>query len=86
MKGLRVSCQCLGILKSLTYEGCYEFGKKGKLSLRFIGPYLILQKVGQVAYELELPSGLGFVHPVCHVSMLLKRREDPSRVVPVEDV
>ena len=67
-------------------KGVMRFGKKGKLSPRFIGPYRILHKVGQVAYELELPSGLEFVHPVFHVSMLQKCIEDPSQVVPVEDV
>ncbi|WMV33046.1 hypothetical protein MTR67_026431 [Solanum verrucosum] len=46
----------------------------------------ILRRVGRVAYELELPSGLKSVHPVFHVLMLRKCVGDPSRVVPVEDV
>ncbi|KAK4726723.1 hypothetical protein R3W88_031640 [Solanum pinnatisectum] len=66
-------------------KGVMRFGKKGKLSPRFIGPYRILRRVGQVAYELELPSGLESVHPVFHVLMLWKCVGDPSRVVPVED-
>ncbi|KAK4724004.1 hypothetical protein R3W88_026783 [Solanum pinnatisectum] len=67
-------------------KGVMRFGKKGKLSPRFIGPYRILRRVGLVAYELELPSGLEFVHPVFHVSMLRKCIRDPSQVVPIEDV
>ncbi|KAK4731584.1 hypothetical protein R3W88_024572 [Solanum pinnatisectum] len=67
-------------------KGVMRFGKQGKLSPRFIGPYRIIQRVGQVAYELELPSGLESVHPVFHVSMLRKYVGDPSRVVPIENV
>ncbi|WMV45792.1 hypothetical protein MTR67_039177 [Solanum verrucosum] len=63
-----------------------QFGKKGKLSPRFIGPYRMLRRVGLVAYELELPLGLKSVHPVFHVSMLWKCVKDPSWVVPVDDV
>ena len=73
-------------LKVSPMKGVMRFGKKGKLSPRFIGPYRILRRVGRVAYELELPSGLKSVHPVFHVSMLRKCVGDPSRVVPVEDV
>ncbi|KAK4736684.1 hypothetical protein R3W88_000381 [Solanum pinnatisectum] len=67
-------------------KGVMRFGKKGKLSPRFIGPYRILRRVGRVTYELELPSGLEYVHLVFYVSMLRKCVGDPSRVVPVEDV
>ena len=63
-----------------------RFGKKGKLSPRYIGPYKIIRTVGTVAYELELPSELESVHPVFHVSMLRKCIGDPSRVVPVDDI
>ncbi|XP_060193306.1 uncharacterized protein LOC132622672 [Lycium barbarum] len=63
-----------------------RFGKKGKLSPRYIGPYLIIRKIGKVAYELDLPADLGAVHPVFHVSMLRKCIGDPSRVFPVEDI
>jgi len=67
-------------------KGIMRFGKKGKLSPRYIEPYKILRRIGQVAYELELPSELEFVHPVFHVSMLRKCIGDPSRVVPIKDV
>jgi len=61
-------------------KGVMRFGKKGKLSPRYIGPYQIVRKIGKVAYELELPADLGGVHPVFHVSMLRKCIGDPSRV------
>ncbi|XP_059281310.1 disease resistance protein Roq1-like [Lycium ferocissimum] len=50
-------------------KGVMRFGKKEKLSSRYIGPYKILRRIGQVAYELELPQELAVVHPVFHVSM-----------------
>ncbi|XP_070036594.1 uncharacterized protein [Nicotiana tomentosiformis] len=63
-----------------------RFGKKGKLSPRYIGPYKSIRRVGQVAYELDLSSILKSVHPVFHVSMLRKCIGDPSKVIPVDDV
>ena len=53
-------------------KGLMRFGKKGKLSPRYIGPYQIICKIGRVAYELDLPSDLEAKHPVFHVSMLRK--------------
>ncbi|CAN4105365.1 unnamed protein product [Withania somnifera] len=63
-----------------------RFGKKGKLSPRYIGPYKIIKRYGQVAYELELPQELSTVHPVFHVSMLRRCISDPSSITPIEDV
>ncbi|XP_070017203.1 uncharacterized protein [Nicotiana sylvestris] len=71
-------------LKISPMKDAMLFKKKGKLSLRYIRQYKILQRVGQVAYELELPSELEF--PVFHVSMLRKCIRDPSRVVLIKDV
>ena len=45
-------------------KGVVRFGKKGKLSPRYVGPYKILKRVGKVAYELEFPAELAVVHPV----------------------
>ena len=59
-------------LKVSTMNGVMRFGKKVKLSSRYIRPYKIIRTMGKVAYELELPSELGSVHPVFHVSMLCK--------------
>ncbi|XP_055826385.1 uncharacterized protein LOC129894762 [Solanum dulcamara] len=63
-----------------------RFGRKGKLSPRYIGPYQIVHRVGQVAYELELLANLEAVHPVFHVSILRKCIGDPYRVFPIDDV
>ena len=48
-------------------EEVMRFGKKGKLSPRYIGPYEVLQQVGNVAYELKLPNDLASIHPMFHV-------------------
>ena len=73
-------------LKVSPMKGVMRFGKKGKLSPRYIGPYQVIRRVGKVAYELDLPANLGAVHPVFHVSMLRKCIGDPSRVFPADDV
>ena len=58
-----------------------RFGKKGKLSSRFIGPYEVIEKVGPVAYRLALPPDLKKIHNVFHVSMLRRYRSYPLHVV-----
>lgn len=58
------------LLKFSTMKGIMRFGKKGKLSLRFIGPFEVLRRVGEVAYEVDFPSSLSGFHPIFHVSML----------------
>ncbi|WMV19392.1 hypothetical protein MTR67_012777 [Solanum verrucosum] len=62
------------------------FGKKGKLSPRYIGPYRIYKRIGNVAYELELPPELAAIHPVFHISMLKKCMGDTSLTISTEDI
>ena len=63
-----------------------RFGKKGKLSPRFFGPYEVIEKVGLVAYKLALPPELEKIHIMFHVSMLRRYRSDPSHVVSTETI
>ena len=62
-------------------RGVVKFGKHGKLSPRFIGPFEILERVGTVEYRLALPPIMIGVHEVFHVSMLRKYTLDPAQVV-----
>ena len=62
-------------------RGVVRFGKRGKLALRYIGPFEILEGVGTVAYRLALPLSLSGIHEVFHISMLRKYTPDPAHVV-----
>ena len=58
-----------------------KFGKRGKLSPRFIGPFEILERIGTVEKRLALPPSMSGVHEVFHISMLWKYTPDPAHVV-----
>ena len=73
-------------LKVSPYSGVKRFGKKGKLSPRFVEPFEILERIGMVAYRIALPSELSSIHDVFHVSMLRKYIPDPSHVVEYESL
>ena len=60
------------LMKVSPMKGVMRLCKRGKLSLRYIGPFEVLKHVGEVAYELALPPGLSRVHSVFHTSMLKK--------------
>ena len=68
-------------LKVMPKRGVVRFGKRGKLSLRFIGPFKILDWVGTVAYWLALPPSMSGVHEIFHVSMLRRYTPDLAHVV-----
>ena len=68
-------------LKVIPKRGVVRFGKRGKLSPRFIGPFEILERIGTVAYWLALSLSMTGVHEVFHVSMLRKYTPDPAHVV-----
>ena len=61
-------------------RGVVRFGKRGKLSPRFIGPFEILERIGVVAYRFALPPSMSGVHQVFHVSMLRKYTPDLAHV------
>ena len=62
-------------------RGVVRFGKCGKLSPRFIGPFEILERVGTVMYRLALPLSMSGVHEIFHVSMLRRYTPNPANVV-----
>ncbi|XP_073121848.1 uncharacterized protein [Henckelia pumila] len=68
-------------LKISPFRGTVQFEKKGKLSPRFIRPYEILDKVGDLAYRLALPPALSGIHDVFHVSILRKYELDASHII-----
>ena len=68
-------------LKVTPMKGVIWFGKKGKLSPGFIGPFDILERVGKVAFKLALPPSLASVRNVIHVSMLRKYIQNSSHVL-----
>nr|XP_009618048.1 uncharacterized protein LOC104110291 [Nicotiana tomentosiformis] len=71
-------------LKVSPMKGIMRFGRKGKLSPSYIGPYSILERIGLVAYRLGLPPELSSLHPVFHVSMK-KYFHYPSHVIDRHD-
>ncbi|XP_059302327.1 uncharacterized protein LOC132054301 [Lycium ferocissimum] len=73
-------------LKVLPMKGVMRFGKKGKLSPCFIGPYEIVRKIGTVAYELKLASDMAMVYPIFHILMLRLYKPDPSHVLNPEEI
>ena len=73
-------------LRISPWKGVLRFGKRGKLSPRYIGPYRIVERIGEVAYRLELPSDLNRIHDVFQVSMLHKYIPDPSHVLTEQPV
>ena len=62
-------------------RGMVRFGKRGKLSPKFIGPFEILERVGTIAYRLALPPSMSCVHEVFHISMLRRYTPNPAHVV-----
>ena len=73
-------------LKVSLWRKILRFGRKSKLSPRFIGPYDILERIGSVAYRLALPPELAKLHDVFHVSMLRRYHSDESHILPVQEI
>ncbi|EOY16887.1 Retrotransposon protein, Ty3-gypsy subclass, putative [Theobroma cacao] len=81
--GPRLNCITTIILKQMVspLKQSKRFRKKGKLSLRYIGPFEILERIGLTAYRLALPMELACVNPTFHVSMLRKHVKDSTHVI-----
>ena len=69
------------LLKVSPWKGITRFGKKSKLCPRYVGPFEILKKIGNIAYELALPPHMQHIHNVFHVSMLKKYNPDANHVI-----
>ncbi|KAI3773906.1 hypothetical protein L1987_48445 [Smallanthus sonchifolius] len=74
------------LLKVSPWKGIIRFRKRGKLSPRFVGPFKILARVGQVAYRLDLPVELSGIHPTFHVSHLRNCLADDTAHIPYEEI
>ncbi|GJZ20614.1 putative reverse transcriptase domain-containing protein [Tanacetum coccineum] len=68
------------------WKGVIRFRKRGKLSPRYIGPFKIIERIGPVAYKLELPDKLRGIHNTFHVSNLKKCLADENLVIPLEEI
>jgi hypothetical protein len=74
------------MLKVSPWKGVVRFGKGNKLSPRYVGPFKILERIGPVAYRLDLPEELSAVHNTFHVSNLKKIVTDETVVVPIDNI
>ncbi|GJS83070.1 hypothetical protein Tco_0749611 [Tanacetum coccineum] len=74
------------LLKVSPWKGVMRFGKKGKLALRYVGPFEILERIGPVAYQLRLPEELIGVHDTFHVSNLKKCLGNAILHVPLNEI
>ena len=68
-------------LKISPWKSVIRFHNRGKLNPPYIGPFTILERIGSVAYRLELPSELEKIHNVFHISMLKKYKPNSSHIL-----
>ncbi|GJS71244.1 hypothetical protein Tco_0704085 [Tanacetum coccineum] len=74
------------MLKVSPWKGVVRFGKRGKLSPRYIGPFKILSRFGPEAYKLKLPRELQGVHNTFHYSNLKMCLSDEDLIIPLDEV
>ncbi|GJV30010.1 putative reverse transcriptase domain-containing protein [Tanacetum coccineum] len=74
------------MLKVSPWKGVIHFGKRGKLSQRYVGPFEIIERIGPMAYRLELPEKLRGIHNTFHVSNLKKCLAEENLVIPLEEI
>nr|GFD18416.1 putative reverse transcriptase domain-containing protein [Tanacetum cinerariifolium] len=74
------------MLKVSPWRGVIRFGKREKLSPRFIGPFKVIERIGPVAYNLELLDKLRGIHNIFHVSNLKRCFVNDDVVIPLDEV
>nr|GFC35374.1 putative reverse transcriptase domain-containing protein [Tanacetum cinerariifolium] len=74
------------MLKVSPWKGVVRFGKRGKLNPRYVGPFKVLERIGDVSYKLDLPEELIRVHNTFHVSNLKKCHADEPLAVPLDEL
>nr|GFB28612.1 putative reverse transcriptase domain-containing protein [Tanacetum cinerariifolium] len=72
------------MLKVSPWKGVVRFGKRGKLNPRYVGPFKVLERIGNVAYKLDIPEELSRVHNTFHVSKLKKCHAYEPLAVPLD--
>ncbi|KAD3067302.1 hypothetical protein E3N88_35182 [Mikania micrantha] len=85
-KPLEFEVDDMVLLKVSPWKGVVRFRKKGKLAPRYVVPFKVLERIGKVAYKLELPPELSNVHPTFHVSNLRKCLADQDLQAPLDDI
>nr|GEY98442.1 putative reverse transcriptase domain-containing protein [Tanacetum cinerariifolium] len=74
------------MLKVSPWKGVVRFGKWEKLNPSYVGPFKVLERIGDVAYKLDLPEELSRVHNTFHVSNLKKCHADEPLAVPLDEL
>ncbi|GKE78604.1 reverse transcriptase domain-containing protein [Tanacetum coccineum] len=85
-KSLEFQVRDYVMLKVSPRKGIFQFGKRGKINPRYIGPFKILEWIDPVAYKLELPKELSNVHNTFHISNLKKCLSDESLIIPMKQL
>ncbi|XP_024926663.2 uncharacterized protein LOC112490670 [Ziziphus jujuba] len=85
-KDLEIEVGVWVFLKLSPWKGVVCFGRRGKLSPRYIEPYEIMERIGPVAYRLALLEEIARVHNVFHISMLRKYIVDLSHLLETPNI
>ncbi|GKF05329.1 hypothetical protein Tco_0035997, partial [Tanacetum coccineum] len=85
-KPMEFSVGDMVMLKVSPWKGVIRFGKRGKLSTWYIGPFKIIERIGHVAYKLELPEKLHGMHNTFHVSNLKRCLADENLIIPLKEI
>ena len=86
LKDLEFGVEDRVFLKLSPWKGVVRFGKRGKLNPRYIGPFEIVERIGSVAYRLDLSEEFSRVPNVFHISMLRKYIPDSSHVLETPEI